>query len=77
MQARAPEHGHRLVWFHADDVDSSRIGAPGTADVLIGVGADEEMLLQNVRAISICKNKVGGNHEGFTVNIDTARSKLK
>lgn len=77
MQARAGEHGQRVVWFHSDDVDSSRIGAPGTADVLIGIGADDEMLLQNVRAISICKNKVGGNHEGFTVTIDTARSKLK
>ena len=77
MQAYAGEHGKPNVWFYADDVDSSRVGAPGSADVLLGIGADEEMLLQNVRAISVCKNKVGGTHEGFTVQIDPQRSKLK
>jgi len=77
MQAYAGEHGKPTVWFHANDVDSSRIGAPGTADVLLGMGADEEMLLQGLRAISICKNKVGGMHEGFICNIDPKRSKLK
>lgn len=77
MQAYAGEHGKPTVWFHADDVDSSRIGAPGQADVLLGIGADEEMQLQNVRAISICKNKVGGNHEGFTVQVWPKVSKVK
>jgi hypothetical protein len=77
MQAYAGEHGKPNIWFHASDVDSSRIGAPGTADVLLGMGADEEMQLQGLRAISICKNKVGGMHEGFICNIDTKRSKLK
>lgn len=77
MQAYAGEHGKPPVWFHSSDVDSSRIGAPGTADVLLGMGADEEMLLQGLRAISICKNKVGGMHEGFVCNIDPKRSKLR
>lgn len=77
MQANAGEHGKRSVWFHYDDVDSSRTGVPGTADLLIGIGADDEMLLQGVRAISLCKNKLGDNHEGFIVQFDTARSKCK
>lgn len=77
MQAYAGEHGKPTVWFHASDVDSSRIGAPGTADVLLGIGADEEMVLQGTRAISVCKNKVGGMHEGFLVNLDPKRSKVK
>ena len=77
MQAHAGEHGKRAVWFHYDDVDSSRTGVPGTADLLIGIGADDEMLLQNMRAISLCKNKLGDNHEGFVVSVDTARSKCK
>ena len=77
MQAHAGEHGKPSVWFHSDDVDSSRVGAPASADVLIGVGADNEMLLQNVRAISICKNKLGGTREGFTITVDPARSKCK
>ena len=77
MQANAGEHGKRAVWFHYDDVDGSRTGVPGTADLLIGVGADDEMLLQNMRAISLCKNKLGDDHEGFVVTVDTARSKCK
>ena len=81
MQAHAGEHGKPTVWYSADDVDSSRVGYSAQCDLLLGVGATENMLDQNQRAISLCKNKLGGgekkNREGFIVTFDTARSKCK
>ncbi len=77
LQAHAGEHGKPLVWMSADDVDSSRVGAPGTADLLIAVGADEDMEAKGQRAISLCKNKLGGKKDGFVVQYDTERSKCR
>jgi archaellum biogenesis ATPase FlaH len=58
------------------DVDSSNVGIPGQMDVMIGVGATEEMLRQNVRMLSFPKNKVSGNHNPITVTIDPQLSKV-
>lgn len=77
LQAYAGEHGKPQVWFAADDVDSSRIGGPGAADLLIGIGADQDMLDTGARAISICKNKIGDRKDGFIAQFDTARSKCR
>lgn len=77
MQAHAGEHGKPQVWMSYDDVDSSRVGVPAQADLLIAIGADDEMMQQGTRAVSICKNKLGGSRDGFLINVDTARSKCK
>ena len=77
MQASAGEHGKPQVWMSYDDVDSSRVGVPGTADLLIAVGADEDMESRGQRAISLCKNKLGGKKDGFIVQYDIERSKCK
>lgn len=58
------------------DVDSSNVGIPGQMDVMIGVGATEEMLRQNVRMLSFPKNKVSGNHNPITVTVDPQLSKV-
>jgi archaellum biogenesis ATPase FlaH len=58
------------------DVDSSNVGIPGQMDVMIGVGATEEMLRQNVRMLSFPKNKVSGNHQPITVTVDPQLSKV-
>ena len=77
VQAHAGEHGKPSVWYHADDVDSSRVGFPAQADLLIGIGATDEMQAQGVRAISICKNKLGDSKEGFTCEFDLLRSRCR
>lgn len=58
------------------DVDSSNVGIPGQMDVMIGVGATEEMLRNNTRMLSFPKNKVSGNHNPITVTVDPQLSKV-
>jgi archaellum biogenesis ATPase FlaH len=58
------------------DVDSSNVGIPGQMDVMIGVGATEEMLKNNTRMLSFPKNKVSGNHNPITVTVDPQLSKV-
>lgn len=52
------------------DVDFSKTGIPSTLDLMIGVGADESMEKHGLRTISLCKNKLSGNHDHFTVTIN-------
>jgi KaiC/GvpD/RAD55 family RecA-like ATPase len=76
-QAHAPEHGKQKPWLSLDDFDESRTGVPGQADAMFGFGMDVQMDAANQRAISVPKNKLSGNHEGFLVNIDKQRSKIQ
>lgn len=76
-QANAPEGHSPKVWLRDTDVDSSRTGLPAQADLLLGIGADDDMLIKGERAISICKNKLSGNHDGFFCQFDYERSKVK
>jgi KaiC len=65
------------VWLSAGDVDSSRVGLPGTADLMIGIGGNQEMISRGQRALSICKNKLNSgpqSREGIIVSVDLARS---
>lgn len=68
------------VWLGMEDVDSSRTGLPGTADLLLGIGYDDEMYARGQRALSICKNKLSSepnSKEGLIVEFDTARSAVR
>jgi archaellum biogenesis ATPase FlaH len=65
------------VWLSAGDVDSSRVGLPGTADLMLGIGGNNEMINRGQRAISIAKNKLFSgpqSREGLICNFDVARS---
>jgi hypothetical protein len=65
------------VWLSAGDVDSSRVGLPGTADLMVGIGGNQEMISRGQRALSICKNKLFSgpqSREGLIVSVDLARS---
>lgn len=59
------------------DVDGSNTGIPGAVDVIVAVGADDAMLVRNTRMISLPKNKRGGNHEPFTIQIDPQLSMVR
>lgn len=74
-QANPTQH----VFLEMEDIDSSKTGLPAQADLIIGVNANEHMLAQNQRAISLPKNKLSSAddaHEGFIVNIDKHRSRV-
>jgi KaiC/GvpD/RAD55 family RecA-like ATPase len=75
-QAYAGEHGKPKIWYNSDDVADSRIGIPAQADLLIGLGGDYNMISRGNRAFSLCKNKLGGDHEGFIATFDKSRNKI-
>jgi len=49
------------TYLSRGDIDFSNVGIPGTADLLIGIGATEEMERGGERMISFVKNKISGN----------------
>jgi hypothetical protein len=57
------------------DVDSSNVGIPGACDVLLGIGGTNEQRNQNVRVLSLAKNKIGGMHDNFPVRFNPFLSK--
>jgi hypothetical protein len=65
------------IWLSAGDVDSSRVGLPAQADLMLGIGGNQEMIDRGQRTISICKNKLHSgqqSREGFIIQLDTARN---
>lgn len=77
---RSERHGQEApVYLQTGDVDSSRVGLPSQADLLLGIGANSEMKSRGQRFINFCKNKLSsapGAHEGVTVNFDLAISRV-
>ena len=63
---------------HLDDgdIDSSNTGIPGAADVLIGIGKNNDLEAAGLRMLSICKNKVTGRHDSFQVRIYPRLSRM-
>ncbi len=49
------------TYLSRGDIDFSNVGIPGTADLLLGIGATEEMERGGERMISFVKNKISGN----------------
>ncbi|MGD9590828.1 MAG: AAA family ATPase [Pyrinomonadaceae bacterium] len=58
------------------DIDSSNIGIPGAADVLIGIGVTQALYNAGQRMLSICKNKLSGRHMAFPVNFRAETSRF-
>lgn len=68
------------VWLGMGDIDNSRTGLPGTADLILGVGSNSEMKSRRERAISIPKNKLSSqpdSHEGIIVEVDQTLNKVR
>lgn len=73
-QAADSASGKRVL--NRGDVDSSNIGIPGQMDVMIGIGADEDLEKRNMRILSFPKNKISGNHNTIEIVIDPLLSKV-
>ena len=52
------------------DIDSSKTGVPGANDLLIGIGGTLEHMATGYRVLTLCRNKVNGNHTSITVRIN-------
>jgi hypothetical protein len=74
-QASDSASGKRILT--RGDVDSSNVGIPGQADVMIGIGATEEDEQHNRRTFSFPKNKISGKHGGIMVEIIPQLSMVK
>lgn len=60
------------------DVDGSKTGIPGQADVMLGVGVNAQYEAEGLRMYSLPKNKLGdGEHVHFPVKLNKALSKLE
>lgn len=67
-------------WLGMEDLDNSKTGLPGAADLLIGMGADETLKQRNQRALSICKNKLSSEpnaKEGLIVTVNLSKSAMQ
>lgn len=42
------------------DIDNSNVGIPGTADLMLGVGANQDQEFDGIRTLSFAKNKISG-----------------
>jgi len=72
-QAGASSFGKSVL--NRGDIDSSNVGIPGQADLIIGINATEEQEAQGIRCISTPKNK-SGNKTPFFCHFDTLLSKV-
>lgn len=58
------------------DVDYSNTGIPAQADLMVGMGVNATLDSQNVRMLSLPKNKIGGVHDHFPVRINPFISRI-
>jgi archaellum biogenesis ATPase FlaH len=65
------------IYLEMSDVDSSKTGLPASADLMIGLGADEVMKANGMLGISLPKNKLSGLHDKFTVSVNYATGEMK
>jgi len=76
---QAGESASGKMFLEMGDVDFSNTGVQAQCDVLMGIGADAQMLGLNERGISFPKNKIGGeedSHDPVTVRINKQLSRL-
>lgn len=52
------------------DVEWSNTGIPGAADLMIGIGVNEQYHATNRRMIALPKNKLSGRHEHFVLFVE-------
>lgn len=72
---QAGDSARNKLVLDSGDVDSSNVGIPAQADLLIGIGADEAAKAEGVRWLSIIKNKISGDESHFPVKINTMLSR--
>lgn len=72
---QAADSARDKLVLDSGDVDSSNVGIPAQADLLIGIGADEAAKAEGVRWLSIIKNKISGTEDHFPCKINTMLSR--
>jgi replicative DNA helicase len=58
------------------DIDFSNTGMPAQADLIVGIGSNENFDSHGRRMISLPKNKLSGKHVHFPCTVDTKLNKM-
>jgi archaellum biogenesis ATPase FlaH len=66
---QAGEAAEGELYLNMNHVDGSKTGIPGACDVMVMVGMNEEFERTNRRMICMPKNKVGGVHARFSIDL--------
>lgn len=74
---QADDSADGVPFLAANNVYFNNTGIPGSADIMIGVGADPGMLERGERGISLPKNKVNDNHDQFIVRLIPQLSRIE
>lgn len=69
---QAGDSATNKVYLEMSDVDSSKTGIPASADLMVGIGADEAMKVNGLLGVSLPKNKLSGLHDKFSVSVNYA-----
>ena len=72
---QAADSARNKLVLDSGDVDSSNVGIPAQADLLLGIGLDEAAKAEGIRWLSLIKNKIGGVEDHFPVKINTMLSR--
>jgi replicative DNA helicase len=62
-------------WLQQSNLDSGKTGKPGAFDYIIGIGKSLDMSDEFTRYITLCKNKLTGDHGRYVVTIDPATAR--
>jgi len=73
---QAGESAEGKLMLTMTDVEWSNTGIPGAADLLIGIGVNDEFMALGKRMLSICKNKVNSQHGHFPVWINPKQTAI-
>ena len=73
---QAGDSAHNKAALDLGDVDYSNTGIPAQADVMIGLGANQNHKAAGELVISLPKNKVSAIHEAFAVSTEPQLSKV-
>tara|TARA_R110000787_G_scaffold5761_1_gene20691 strand:- start:6405 stop:7592 length:1188 start_codon:yes stop_codon:yes gene_type:complete len=74
VQAGASAEGK--IQLDMNDVDGSKTGLAGATDLMLGLGANDQMKLDGKIMVTACRNKINGRHGGILCQLDPLKSKV-
>jgi hypothetical protein len=73
---QAADSAINKLYLEMGDVYFSNIAIQAQVDLMIGIGMDNQAQQNNTRVLSLCKNKLTGNHVPLHVLVDPKLSKV-
>ena len=73
---QADSAAHKRKWVHYNHIDGSKVGIPGEADYIIGIGFDEKTIDSGMRYFFISKNKLGRKSGRFAAKLEVEKNRF-